>query len=125
MTGKLSWKEDNGKVGGKKAIDVDFDKKQVSLSTGKPFSKPHGFSKDNLKEIQWVIENNIEFTKEEIKRFKYKLSIKETTYVQIDNGYKIFEPPTDKMKKIWKEKIETLKANLETFSNINITKLIK
>lgn len=118
---KIEYFEPSGKQGGCEGYEVDFDKKMLYPSHG----RPEKFSLDNAEDIQWVIEGNIQETKDEIKRINEKLALTKEKRVPIDGGYKLLVPPTERTKEILNAKLKANKDMLAKLKSLNVMELIK
>lgn len=113
---KLSWSIPSGKMGGCESWEINFEDMTIEHShTG-----VHNLDINMAETAQWVIEENVKQLQESINQIDEKLNVKETKHEPIQDGYRIIEPPTEKMKQILLNKKEEKEKELNELLNLDI-----
>tara|TARA_R110000796_G_scaffold162503_2_gene279279 strand:- start:357 stop:731 length:375 start_codon:yes stop_codon:yes gene_type:complete len=111
----LEWFEEDGCLGGHRGLTINLIKNEVIKWNGDP--EPISF--DNIDDVKWCIDKNIDSINKEITRLNVKIKQKEAQYTRIKNGHSISNPLSTSQKLDYNKRIDILIEKLNTIKKIN------
>ena len=90
----IEWYETSGNLGGQRGLTVDLSNNTITNHNG----SIENIKKDNIDDVKWCIEMNINRIKNNIKEIIDKINQEQTKYTKIDGGYSISNPLTEDQK---------------------------
>lgn len=116
MKKEIEWFEEDGCLGGQRGLVFDLETNLITKWNG----VVEKLSKDNLRDVEWCIEMNINSIKERIISIHSKLNQRETKHIKIDSGYKISEPLNENQRNKYKTKLNNLMSEIEWLKSIKL-----
>ena len=116
MKKEIEWFEEDGCLGGQRGLVFDLETNLITKWNG----VVEELSKDNVSDVEWCIEMNINSIKERIFNIHSKLNQKETKHIKIDGGYEISEPLNENQRIGYNNKLNNLTSELEWLKSISL-----
>lgn len=116
MRKEIEYHEPNGCQGGQRGLTFNLENQTITKWNG----EVEPLSKDNISDVEWCIEMNINSINEKIGKILIKLEQTETIHIPIPNGYKISEPLSEARRINSKNKLSNLTKELEWLKSINL-----
>ena len=116
MEKEIEWFEEDGCLGGQRGLVFDLDTNLITKWNG----DVEKLSKNNLSDVEWCIEMNINSIIGRIANIHSKLNQKETKNIKIDGGYKISEPLNENQRIGYDNKLNKLTSELEWLKSISL-----
>ena len=116
MKKEIEWFEEDGCLGGQRGLVFDLETNLITKWNG----IVEELSENNITDVQWCIEMNVNSIKERIVNIHSKLNQKETKYIKIDGGYKISEPLNEKQRIDYNNKLNNLTSEMEWLKSISL-----
>jgi len=116
MKKEIEWFEEDGCLGGQRGLVFDLETNLITKWNG----IVEELSENNVSDVQWCIEMNINSIKERIVNIHSKLNQKETKRIKIDGGYKISEPLNENQRNSFNTKLSELSSELEWLNSISL-----
>ena len=116
MKKEIEWFDEDGCLGGQRGLVFDLETNLITKWNG----IVEELSENNITDVQWCIEMNVNSIKERIVNIHSKLNQKETKHIKIDGGYKISEPLNENQKISYTTKLSDLTSELEWLNSISL-----
>ena len=116
MRKEIEYHEPDGCQGGQRGLTFNLENQTITKWNG----EVEPLSKDNISDVEWCIEMNINSINEKIGKILIKLEQTETIHISIPNGYKISEPLSEAGRINSKNKLSNLTKELEWLKSINL-----
>ena len=121
MFEEIEWFESDGVQGGERGLVVNLEEKTISKWNG----EEECISLNNINDVKFCINKNIEDLKNRHFRLSTRLSQKEVVKKFINGGHSISEPLSEEQKKYTETKIDTIQKKIIFLEELDINKLIK
>ena len=116
MNKEIEWFEEDGCLGGQRGLAFDLDTNLITKWNG----DVEKLSKNNLSDVEWCIEMNLNSIIGRISNIHLKLNQKETKSIKIDGGYKISKPLNENQRISYNNKLNKLTSELEWLKSISL-----
>ena len=116
MKKEIEWFEEDGCLGGQRGLVFDLDTNLITKWNG----DVEKLSKNNLSDVEWCIEMNLNSIIGRISNIHSKLNQKETKNIKIDGGYKISKPLNENQRISYNNKLNKLTSELEWLKSISL-----